>query len=333
MRRSLFLVFTLVTSFCYSQNTSQYSLLKRINLSGESKWDYSTIDETSNRLFVSNFDRVHVIDLTTDKEILEIKGLSGVHGITLAKELKKGYITNGGNSTVTVFDYNQLKVVATIAIDGKKADAILYDKFSNNVFVFCNGTGNVIVINAKTDKVIGNIKVDGAPEFAVTNNKGNIFNNNEDTNEITEIDAKSLSVKNHFSLLPNEVATGLAFDVKNNRLFSGCRKSKSLVVVNATNGAIVQTLPIGSGVDAVVYDPLLKLVMSSNGEGNVSIFKQESKDKYAALQTLATSKGSRTMALWQKTHQIYLSSTEYEADGKTIKPNSFGILVYGINKK
>ena len=334
MKVLLILLFTLIHTISYSQlSTPHYSFTKKISLSGDGKWDYLTVDEDSKRLFVSHSDRVHIIDLNTEKQVLEINNLSGVHGITLAKEFKKGYITNGGNNTITVFDYQQLKVINSIPIEGKKADAVLYDSFSKNVFVFCNGSGNVIVISAKTDKVIGNLTLGGAPEFAVTNNRGSIFNNNEDSNEITEIDATKLVVKNRFSLLPNEVATGLAFDVKNNRLFSGCRKSQTMVVVDAQNGSIIQTLPIGAGVDAVVYDPNLQLVMTSNGEGNVSIFKQINKNKYELHQTLMSAKGARTMTLWNKTHKIYLSNAEYEADNKTVKLNTFGVLVYSLDKK
>ncbi|MFM9837171.1 MAG: YncE family protein [Cyclobacteriaceae bacterium] len=322
----------LVSFFILSANAQSptYKFLKKIDLPGDGKWDYLKMDGERERLFVSHFDRVHVIDLKTDKPIGEITGLKGVHGVALAKDLNKGYITNGTDNTITVFDYNTFKVLKTITVAGKKADAVMYDTPSKQIFVFNNGSGNAVVINAQTDEVVSVIEVGGAPEFAVADGKGTVFNNNEDTNEVTVIDAKTLKVKNHFSLLPNEVATGLGIDVANNRLFSGCRKTKSLVVLDATTGKIIQTLPIGGGVDAVVYEKDLKLIMTSNGEGNVTIIKQESADKYSVVQTLVTKPGCKTMVHRGTTHNIYLSGADYLEDGKTVKPGTFGVFVYSM---
>ncbi|HEV8512978.1 MAG TPA: YncE family protein, partial [Cyclobacteriaceae bacterium] len=250
MKTFISLLFVLTSFFFAEAQNPNYKLLKKISLDGDGKWDYLKMDGERERLFVSHQDRVHVIDLKTDKAIGEIKDLKGVHGIALAKDLEKGYISNGTDNSITVFDYNTFKVLKTLTVVGKKADAITYDAFTKQIFVFNNGSGNAVVINTSTDEVVGTIEVGGAPEFAVSDGKGTLFNNNEDTNEVTVIDTKSLKVKNHFSLLPNAVATGLAIDVANNRLFSGCRKTKSLVVLDASTGKIIQTLPIGGGVDA-----------------------------------------------------------------------------------
>jgi len=327
--RTFITVFLLLVNFSLvNAQTPQYKFLKKIPLEGDGKWDYLKMDGERERLFVSHQDRVHIIDLKTDKAIGVITGLNGVHGIALAKDLDKGYISNGADNTITVFDYNTFKVLKSLVVAGKKADAIMYDSFTKQIFVFNNGSGTAVAINATTDEVAGVIEVGGAPEFAVADGKGTIFNNNEDTNEVTVIDSKSLKVKNHFSLLPNAVATGLAIDVTNNRLFSGCRKTKSLVVLDAGTGKIIQTLPIGAGVDAVVYEKDLKLVMTSNGEGNVTVIKQESADKYNVVQTLVTKPGCKTMVHRGTTHNIYLSGADYEADGKTVKPGTFGVFVY-----
>jgi YVTN family beta-propeller protein len=218
------LFFLSIGYFFVEAQNSNYKFLKKISLDGDGKWDYLKMDGERERLFVSHQDRVHVIDLKTDKAIGEIKDLKGVHGIALAKDLEKGYISNGTDNSITVFDYNTFKVLKTLTVTGKKADAIMYDSFTKQVFVFNNGSGTAVAINASTDEVAGVIEVGGAPEFAVTDGKGTIYNNNEDTNEVTVIDAKSLKIKNHYSLSPNAVATGLAIDVANNRLFSGCRK-------------------------------------------------------------------------------------------------------------
>jgi len=331
MRTFITAFLLLVSVSLINAQTSQYKFLKKIPLEGDGKWDYLKMDGERERLFVSHQDRVHIIDLKTDKAIGVITGLNGVHGIALAKDLEKGYISNGADNAITVFDYNTFKVLKSLVVAGKKADAIMYDSFTKQIFVFNNGSGTAVAINAANDEVVGVIEVGGAPEFAVADGKGTLFNNNEDTNEVTVIDSKSLTVKNRFSLQPNAVATGLAIDVVNNRLFSGCRKTKSLVVMDASTGKIIQTLPIGAGVDAVVYEKDLKLVMASNGEGNVTVIKQESADKYNVVQTLITKPGCKTMVHRGTTHNIYLSGADYEADGKTVKPGTFGVYVYSVN--
>jgi YVTN family beta-propeller protein len=324
-------IITFSISIVQAQEIPAYKLVKKISLPGDGKWDYLKMDGERERLFVSHQDRVHVIDLTTDKPIGEIAGLKGVHGIGLAKDLNKGYITNGTDNTITVFDYNSFKVLKTLTVEGKKADAVMYDAPSKQIFVFNNGSGSAVVIDAQSDKVTGTIEVGGAPEFAVSDAKGTVYNNNEDTNEVTLIDTKTLKVKGHYPLAPNEVATGLAIDVANDRLFSACRKSKTLVVLDSKKGSVIQTLPIGGGVDAVVYEKELKLVMTSNGEGNVTIIRQDTPDKYRVVQTLVTKPGCKTMVHRGTTHNIYLSGADYLEDGKTVKPGTFGVYVYSMN--
>ena len=323
----LLLTVNMLTGFSQNENPN-FTFIKKISLIGSPRWDYLTMDD--DRLFVSNFDRVHVIDLKTDMLIATIPDLKGVHGITLAKDLSKGYISNGTDSTVTIFDYKTLKVLKTVQITGKKADAILYDKVSKRVFVYCNGSNYTVAIDAKTDEVIKNIIVGDAPEFAVVNGKGSIFNNLEDSNEIVEIDTKTLSVKHTYSLKPNETPTGLAIDVKNNRLFSVCRKSKTLVVMNAANGQVVSTLPIGEGVDGVTFDVEKKLIIASNGGGTATVIHQDGADKYSVVQTITTERRQRTITHNSTTHNLYMSGASYEADGKTAIADSFGVYVYGL---
>lgn len=312
-----------------SAQSLTYQFVKKITLPGDGKWDYMKMDGERERLFVSHGDRVHVVDLKTDAPIGEITGLNGVHGIGLAKDLNKGYITNGTDNVITIFDYNTFKVLKSLTIPGEKADAVLYDKFSHRIFVFNNGSGNAVVIDANTDAVVGTVEMGGAPEFAASNEKGSIFNNNEDTNEIFEIDAKTLAIKNKYPLAPNEVPTGLAIDVVGNRLFSVCRKTKTMVVMDALTGRIIQTLPIGAGVDGVIYEKELKLVITSNGEGNVTIIHQDSPDTYSVGQTLTTKPGQRTIVHRGTTHNIFLSGADYKEGTRDILPNTFGVSVYG----
>ena len=331
MKTLKFIYFILLFAFsmtCYSQESNaDYHFIKKINLEGPTGWDYLTMD--NDRLFVSNDDRVHVVDVKTDSEIGVIQNLHGVHGITLAPEFNKGYISNGTDSTVTVFDYTTLKTLKTIQITGKKANSILYDKVSKRVFVFCSKSDYVVVIDAKTDAILTKIIVGPASEFPATNQKGIIFDNSEDANEITLIDTKKMQVINHFSLGTNKGPTSLEIDLKNNRLFSACRISKTLVVVDALNGKIISTLPIGGGCDGVTYIAEEGLIITANGEGTATIIKQESANKYSVIQTLKTEPRLRTITNNKNNHRIYISGAVFE--GKKGIPNSFGVYVYGEN--
>jgi YVTN family beta-propeller protein len=296
---------------------------------GNEKWDYMAV--YNKQLFVSHGDRVHVLRLPDGQQLAEFDSLNGVHGIAIAAPFGTGYITNGIRNEITIFKLADFSVIKTLTIPGKKADAILYDAFSKRVFVFNNGSGNAVVIDPAKNQVIGQIEMGGAPEFAATNLKGSIFNNNEESNEVIEIDANTLKIRNRFSLAPNEVLTGLAIDIKNNRLFSVARKTQTLVVLNASNGKIIQTLPIGAGVDGVVYDAKKQVVVTSNGEGTATVVKQITADKYAVVQTLTTTKGQKTIALDEQSHQLFFSGASYQSDGKSIAVGTFGVSVFQIH--
>lgn len=330
-RLILFFFFLLSFHFDIMAQSPSYEFVKKISLpTGNGKWDYLKMDEENNRIYVSHADRIHIVDLNTETQIGEIDNLKGVHGIALVSALQKGYITNGTDNSITVFDLKTFKVLSTIMVEGKKADAILYDNYSKRVFVFNNGSGNAIAIDPMTDKQVGKVEMGGAPEFGATNGIGSIYNNNEETNEIVEFDANTLQIKNRFSVVPGKVPTGLAYSKENNILFSVCRDPKLLVILHAKNGKIIDSIPIGGGTDAVVFDKKLKLVFASNGEGNVTIILQQSPSMYKIIQTLETKKGIKTMALNEKTHKIYLSGAELKEDGKTLVESSFGLYVYGL---
>ncbi len=310
--------------------TPTYQFIKKISLPGDGKWDYLKMDGERERLFVSHFDKVHVIDLTTDKQIGEIDDLKGVHGIGLAKELAKGYITNGASNTVTVFDYNTFKVIKTIALSGKKPDCVIYDKPSEKIYAFCGGSQNVSVIDAHTDNEVGTISLGGNPEFAVSDGKGLIYDNLEDKNEVVVIDVKQQKVVNRFPLMRGVAPTGITMDNVTNRLFVACNDSKNLLVLDAINGKQVAALPIGGKVDAVVFEKDLKLVITSNGEGNTTIIQQKSADEYVVAQTLVTHPGLKTLVHRGTTHNIFISGAEMQ--DKQIKPGTFGVYVYGPAK-
>ncbi len=341
MRKRLFsttiLIFVAVfAAQAFSPNL--YKLKQKINLGGDGGWDYLTFDANGKRLFISRGTRVMVVDPYKGSVITEIPNTPGVHGIALAQDLNKGFISNGRENSVTVFDLKTLKETDRIKIDGQNPDAILYDPPTKRVLTFNGRSSNATVIDATNDKVVGTIPLDGKPEFAVSDGKGMVFVNIEDKSEITSIDPKAASVQKTWPLKPCESPSGLSMDQKSRRLFSGC-ENKMLAVVDADSGKVVTTLPIGQGVDATGFDPATKLVFSSNGEGTLTVIHEDSPDKFTVVDNPSTQRSARTMAVDTTNHNVYLVAAEFEPAPETqpgqqrqrppMKPGSFTLLVMG----
>ena len=326
-----FLIFGM--SFCLAAQTPTpaYKIVNKISLPGEGGWDYLTVDETGGRLFVSHGNIVQVVDLKTKALVGTIEDTKGVHGITIADDLNKGYISDGRDSSVTVFDLKMLKKLLKIKVTGANPDAILYDQFSHNVFVFNGRTANATVIDAKTDQVKATIPLDGKPEFSATDGKGKVFVNIEDKSEITVISATALKVEKSWSLAPGEEPSGLALDNVNHRIFSVC-SNKLMMVTDAESGKIVAQLPIGGRCDGTAFDPGKKRAYSSNGDGTMTVVQQENKDIYKVAENFPTQRGARTIAVDKRNGYLYLPTAEYEAQDANskqrpaMKPNSFTIL-------
>jgi len=304
---------------------------------GDGGWDYATADPAARRLFVSRGTHVMVVDMDSGKVVGDIPGTDGVHGIALAQDLKKGFTSNGRAGTVTVFDLPTLAVTGTIKVTGENPDAILYEPVTKRVFTF-NGRGkNVTAIDAASGAVVGTLPVGGKPEFAVSDASGVVYVNVEDTAEVLAFDAKSLAVKGRWKLASCEEPTGLAIDPKSKRLFAGCSGNKTLSILEAEGGKPVATVPIGAGCDAVAFDPGSGLAFASNGDGTLTVVKETSPGTYRAVETVATKKGARTMALDPSTHRIYLPAAQYGPTPAAtaevphprppIVPGSFEILV------
>ena len=314
-----------------AQNTApDYKIANKIQLPGDGGWDYLAVDETGGRVFVSHGMVVQVVDLKTKALAGTIEDTKGVHGIALAYDLNKGYISNGRDTSVTVFDLKTLKFLLRIKITGMNPDAILYDPFSRHVFTFNGRTSNSTVIDATTDKVVGTIALDGKPEFSQTDGKGRVYVNIEDKSEISVIDSKAMKVEKSWSIAPGEEPSGLALDNENHRLFSVCG-NKLMVVSDAVTGKVVASVPIGDRCDGVAFDPGKKLAYSSNGEGTMTIVRQKDKDNYEVVGTFQTQPGARTIAVDKKSHDLYLTTASYEAPAAqgqrpAMKPNSFVLL-------
>lgn len=317
-----------------AEKDPSYKMSKRVPLPGNGGWDWLTFDSETNRLYISHQTMVLVFDAQTQKVIGDINNTQGVHGITIAHPFNKGFISDGGDDSVTVFDLKTLKETARIKV-GNRPDAVLFDSATNRVFVFNGGSKDCNVIDPATDKIIGSISPGGKPEFAVSDENGRIFVNLEDKSEIAVIDARKMSVIKTWSLSPGQEPSGLAIDKKNMRLFSVCSNGK-MVVVDSNSGEVIATLEIGQGPDAAAFDPQLNLAFSPNGkDGTLTIVKQQSPQQYNVIQTVATVPGARTMALDPKTHTVYLVTAKPKAPApgqpqprrRTYEPGTFELLI------
>jgi DNA-binding beta-propeller fold protein YncE len=305
-----------------------YHVLKKIPLGGEGGWDYLTLDGQARRLYIARANRVMVMDVDQGSLVGEVPNTPGVHGVALVPHLGRGFISNGGNASVTVFDLKSLREVARVPV-GKRPDAILYDPVSGRVFTFNAGSQDATAIDAKTEKVAGTIKLDGKPEFAVADDKGHVYVNIEDKGEVLALDARELTVKHRWPLAPAKEPTGLSMDRAKRRLFATCH-SGQMVILDADSGRVLGTAPIGKGTDASVFDPEAGLAFSSNGDGTLTVVREESPGKFAVAETLKTQEGARTMALDAKTHHLFLATAKARpGQRRSFEPGSFVILEVG----
>ena len=338
MKKIFYIIITIFSiANCIGQT---YKVSKKINIAGDEGWDYLAVDDVNQHLFVSHGSVVNVVDLKTDKTIATITDTKGVHGIAIANDLNKAFITDGKDNAVTIINLTTFELIEKVPIEGQKPDAILYDQFSHKVFTYNAKSNDATVLDAVTNKVIKAIPLGGKPEFSVANTKGLIYVNIEDKNQIKTIDATKLEVIATWSIAPGDEPSGLAIDLQNNRLFSVCGNNV-MVVVDAANGKIIKTLPIDDGCDGVAFDAKKKLAFSSNGIGTITIVKEENANNFVVQETVKTQKGARTLALNKTTHQLYLSTADFGVKPEptaenpkpraSLIPNSFVVLVVGTN--
>lgn len=302
----LSLAFLLLTFPAFAQGI--FKITQRIAIPGAGGWDYLSVDESARRLYVSHGTQVEVVDIDSKTLVATIPNTPGVHGIAVAPDLGRGFISNGGNSTVTIFDLKTLKKIADVPT-GKKPDAIIFDPATSQVFAFNGDSESATVITAADGKVAGTIPLGGGPEFAVADGKGYVYDNLEEKSEIVKIDARKLTVEARWPVAPCEAPSSMAMDRSNYRIFIGCR-NHVMAVVDPDSGKVITTLPIGDHVDATAFDVDSRLIFFSNGEGTISVFHQDSPDKYSAVETVKTLPRAKTMALDPKTHELYLSTAE-----------------------
>ena len=285
-----------------------YHVVKTYPLGGDGGWDYLTFDPVSRHVFLSRATHVVVIDADSGKNVGEIPDTPGVHGIALAPEFDRGFVSNGREGTVTIFDLKSLKPISDVPT-GKKPDAIIFDPATSRVFAFNGGSNSATAIDAATGKVAGTVDLGGGPEYAAADGNGFVYDNLEDESLVLKIDARKLKVDQRWPTAPCASPSSMAIDPANRRLFIGCR-SKVMAVMNADTGQVITTVPIGDHVDATAFDAASKLIFNSNGEGTITVIREDSPDKYSLVETVKTLPRAKTMALDPKTHQLFLSTAE-----------------------
>ncbi len=308
-----------------------FKVTERVKLGGEGGWDYLTYDKDGKRLFITRGDHVMVVNGKTLAVTFDILGLSGIHGVALAPESGRGFISNGGDNTVTVFDLKSLKKLDSVKV-GERPDAIIYEPFTRHIFTFNARSHDSTVIDAATSKVVATVPLGGKPEFAVSDGKGKLYVNIEDKSQIAQVDTSKNSVLNTWPIAPCQEPSALAMDIEHHRLFAGC-DNKMMAVVDSDSGKVVTTVPIGDGVDAGRFNPTTQQVFMSCGEGVLTIVHEDSPDKYTVTQNIATMKGARTMALDQDNNVVYLVTAQREdkpvppGQRPTMVPGSFELIV------
>lgn len=288
---------------------SPYKVQQTWKLGGDGGWDYLAVDAPAHLLYITRFNRVMVVDTDTGQLAGEIPGLQGIHGVAFDETGKYGYISDGAAGAIRVFDRSTRQVTATVPA-GKNPDAIVYEPTKKYVLTMNGRSNDSTVLDTATNQVVATVPLPGKPEFAVADGKGTVFVNIEDKNQIARIDIASLKVTAVWPIAPCDSPSGLAMDREHRRLFSVC-DGKKMIVTDADSGKIVATPAIGDGPDAAAFDPNTGLAFSSNGEGNLTIVKENSPDNYSVLQTVTTKRGARTMALDPSTGKVYLVTADF----------------------
>ena len=314
MKKINTLCFTLMSAligFASVQSTNaaeaEYKVLNSIEVGPATKWDFNVVDSARGSLYLSRADHVDVVNLKTKKLMATIQDTSGVHGFALAPELKRGFSSNGKANTFTVFDLDTLQRIRDVQVSGNNPDVILYDQASQHLFVFNGKTNDVDVFDGQSMKQLSTIKASGRPEFAVLGKEGKIFFNIEDKSQIQVLDIKANKLVSTWNLKDCAEPTGLAIDIKSNRLFSTCQNNRVLVT-DTVDGRPITTFPIGAKPDAIVYDGTRKLLFTSNGGngGSLSITRQVGPDEYKTIVNVVTAPGAKTMSYDEQSGLAYV---------------------------
>jgi YVTN family beta-propeller protein len=339
-----FLALLLLGAFVLAMaGESGYHLLKKYSFgaavgSTNEYFDYLTVDSAARRVYLSHGTEVKVIDADSGTVVGNMTGFKQNHGIAIVDEFGRGFITDGGQGKVIIFDPKTLKVISEAKAEND-ADCVIYDPVSKRVFVMNGHSHSATVIDAKSGDVVGTINMGGAPEFEVTDGKGTVYDNLEDTSEIVAIDSSTLKIKSRWPVAPAGTPTSLAMDIEHRRLFISGRNPQMLVVMDADSGKVIQSFPITAGADANVYEPETGLLFAATREGMIHIFHEDTPDKFSVVDSVKTEYGAKTLALDTKTHNLFLPTADFGAPPAPTAaqphpnppaiPGTFRLLIYG----
>jgi DNA-binding beta-propeller fold protein YncE len=320
-----------------------YHLIKKVPLGaapgGGEYFDYVTVDSAARRVYLSHGAEVKVIDADNFSVLGTISGLKRCHGVLVLPKLGKGFITDGDAGNVAVFDLKTLKITGRIKTS-PDTDSIIYDTASKLIFTFNGDSKNSTAIDPVKQTVVKVIPMGGAVEYPVADGKGTIFDDNEEKNDVAVLDTHTFKIKARWPTAPAGEPVGMAMDREHRRLFSAGRNPQFLVMMEADNGKVIQSLPIGEGVDGDIFEPETGLLYISVRDGKIHIFHEDSPDKLTEVETVTTEFGAKTMGFDPKTHNLFLTTADFgpkpaaptkenpEAERKPI-PGTFRVLIYG----
>src|ERR1017187_2708007 len=309
-----------------------YGVSETLHVGGQGGWDYLTVDPDHKLLFVPRSSHTMVLDAANGKVIADITGQKRNHGVALAPNAQRGFISDGEDASVVIFDLKSYAVLGKVKVE-PDADGIIFDASSNKVLLVCGDAGVLIPISPDDDAATGSagpaVDLGGKPEFLVADGQGRVFINLVDKNQVAVVDTKTMKVLDHWSTSPGGSPVGMSMDREHRRLFIGCRNPRTLIVMNADNGQILAGLPIGAGVDATQFDDD---AFASCRDGTLAVARETSPGKFEIVQTVKTPMGAKTMGIDPKTHTLYLPTAEFMppagANSRPVPaPDSFMVVV------
>lgn len=329
----------LITSFAQAQTstskpsgTGPYRVSETFHIGGEGGWDYLTVDPEHKLLYVPRSTHTMVLDATTGKTVADIPGQKRNHGVAIVASAGRGFITDGADASVTVFDLKTYAVLGKVKT-ADDSDGVIYDPASRKVLIVCGDAGVLIPISPDLDLATGKadaaVELGGKPEFLAADGQGKAYINLVDKDQVAVVDTRAMKVVNKWPTTPGGSPVGMSMDLARRRLFIGCRKPQKLVVISADDGKVLADLAIGAGVDATKFGGD---AFASCGDGTLTVVRETAPGNFQVVQTVQTPRGARTMGLDPTTHTLYLPTAEFgpPSEGQSRprpKPGSFMIIV------